>query len=77
MLASLIAIYVVQESSMPYTKAIFDFLLIITHIALVDAKIPASVSSFYQYLFEIAKFDPLPSGSIYDNILGFTELVPI
>jgi len=53
------------------------FLVIMTHMPLINAEVPASSSGFFGALFEIAKWDPIPFvESLFEIFFGFIDSEP-
>jgi len=55
------------------------FVLIIAHIPLISIRMPPNGAKFYEYINEVAKFDPIPTDDFYDNLfryLNFNSISP-
>ena len=59
------------KGAMSQLIEVLGFLVIITHMPLINSKVPASALMFFSYLFEAAKFDPIPGvDNLYTKVLG-------
>jgi len=60
-----------MAGSLSLLWGMLDFLLIIVHIPLLNFVLPANAGVFYEVVFEVAKFDPIPTDDLYDNTFGY------
>jgi len=73
----MIVMYFVK-GAMAELMGVLSFLVIMTHMPLINAKIPASASGFFTALFEAAKWDPIPyTDNLFELLFGYTESPPL
>jgi len=53
------------------------FLVIMTHMPLINAKVPGNAYLFFKQIFETAKWDPIPyTDEIFEYFFGYIESEP-
>eukprot|EP00352_Strombidinopsis_acuminata_P000716 CAMPEP_0176345286 /NCGR_PEP_ID=MMETSP0126-20121128/5343_1 /TAXON_ID=141414 ORGANISM="Strombidinopsis acuminatum, Strain SPMC142" /NCGR_SAMPLE_ID=MMETSP0126 /ASSEMBLY_ACC=CAM_ASM_000229 /LENGTH=297 /DNA_ID=CAMNT_0017692185 /DNA_START=3161 /DNA_END=4055 /DNA_ORIENTATION=+ len=78
---ALVAIMILSyfvKGAMAQLMSLLGFLIIMTHMPLINAKVPASASGFFTALFEAAKWDPIPYvDDVFEFIFGYVESSPL
>jgi len=66
------------NGAMAELMGLLSFLVIMTHMPLINAKVPASATGFFSALFEAAKWDPVPFvDKIIEHNFGFIDSPPL